>query len=390
MKTPPPHFSHLYEKALRSHLESGARADPQLIEQTGGRLRASGTALLDFARLHEQLLVMELLPACPARKRATMIRNAGNFFAAVIATEAVGKNGSRDAARLSKAIESLSGRTVELASANRLLGLEITRREKVETELRISGQDLKKSLEKSERFKEQLRGLSRQILSVQEEERKKISRELHDVVAQALLGINVRLATLRIEAGINTQGLDRNISQTQKMIKKSANIVHQFARELRPAALDDLGLIPALQSFMKHFTTRTGVRTHLAVFQGVEKLSAAKRTVFYRVAQEALTNVSRHAKASRVDVTIRKETKFVLMEVSDDGNALQAQRALLSGASKGLGLLGMRERVEMVGGSFHIEATPGEGTKITARIPVGKTTERKWREESTGKQPEKP
>jgi signal transduction histidine kinase len=91
-----------------------------------------------------------------------------------------------------------------------------------------------------------------------------------------------------------------------------------------------------------------------------------------------------------VDVTIRKETKFVLMEVSDDGNALQAQRALLSGASKGLGLLGMRERVEMVGGSFHIEATPGEGTKITARIPVGKTTERKWREESTGKQPEKP
>lgn len=390
MKTPPPHFPHLYEAALRSHLERGARADPQLIEQTGGRLRASGTALLDFARLHEQLLVMELLPACPARKRATMIRNAGNFFAAVIATGAVGKNGARDATRLSKAIESLSGRTVELASANRLLGLEITRREKVEKELRTSEQDLKKSLEKSELLKEQLRGLSRQILSVQEEERKKISRELHDVVAQVLLGINVRLATLRMEAGINTMGLDRNISQTQRMITKSANIVHRFARELRPAALDDLGLIPALQSFMKHFTTRTGVRTHLAFFQDVEKLTASKRTVLYRVAQEALTNVSRHAKASRVDVVIRKETKFVLMEVSDDGKALQAQRALLSGACKGLGLLGMRERVEMVGGSFHIETTPGKGTKITARIPVSKTTEKKWREQSAGKQPEKP
>jgi signal transduction histidine kinase len=279
---------------------------------------------------------------------------------------------------------------VELASANRLLGLEIIQREKGEAALRISEQDLKKSLEKSEQLKEQLRGLSRQILSVQEEERKKISRELHDVVAQALLGINVRLATLRMEAGINSKVLDRNISKTQKMITKSANLVHQFARELRPAALDDLGLIPALQSFMKHFTARTGVRTHLAVFQGVEKLSAAKRTVFYRVAQEALTNVSRHAKASRVDVTIRKETKFVLMEVIDDGNALQAQRALLSGTSKGLGLLGMRERVEMVGGSFDIEASPGKGTKITARIPVGKTTERKWREESIDNPPEKP
>ena len=377
-------------EALRTHLESGARANPQLIEQTGGQLRTSGIPLLDFARLHEGLLVLELLPACPARKRATMIRNAGNFFATIIATEAAGKAGARDATRLGKAIESLSGRTVELASANRLLGLEIIQRKKVEAELRISEQDLMKSLEKSEQLKEQLRGLSRQILSVQEEERKKISRELHDVVAQVLLGINVRLATLRMEAGINTKGLDRNISQTQKLITKSANIVHQFARELRPAVLDDLGLIPALQSFMKLFTARTGVRTHLAVFQGVEKIHAAKRTVLYRVAQEALTNVSRHAKASRVDVTIRREPKFILMEIKDDGKALQAQRALLAGGSKGLGLLGMRERVEMVGGNFAIETNPGEGTKITARIPVSKTTERKWREESATNQPEKP
>ncbi len=223
MKTPPPDFPHLYEATLRSHLERGARADTQLIEQTGGQLRTS-TALLDFAGLQEQLLVMELLPVCPARKRAAMIRNAGNFFAAVIATEAVGKNDARDATRLSKAIESLSGRTVELASANRLLGLEINRREKVETALRISEQDLKKSLEKSELPKEQLRGLSRQ---------------------------------------------------------------------------------------------------------------------------------------------------------------------LLAGGNKGLGILGMRERVEMVGGSFQIETTPGKGTKITAHIPEGKTTERKWREESIDNQPEK-
>jgi signal transduction histidine kinase len=389
MKNSLPDFPHLYEAALRSHLEHGARADTRLIGQTGGHLRTSGIPLLDFARLHEHLLVMELLPACPARKRSSMIRNSGNFFAAVIGTEIGEISANKEARLLGKAIESLSGRTVELASANRLLGLEITQRKNVEAALRTSEQDLTNSLKKSEILKDQLRGLSRQILTVQEEERKKISRELHDVVAQALLGINVRLAALRVEAGLNTKDLDRNISQTQRMITKSANIVHQFARELRPAALDDLGLMPALQSFMKHFTTRTGVRTHLAFFQDVEKLSAVKRTVLYRVAQEALTNVSRHAKASRVDVTIRRETKFVIMEVSDNGKALQTQRVILSGVSKGLGLLGMRERVEMVGGIFRIETIPGEGTKITARIPVSKTTERKWRLESAGNQPEK-
>lgn len=390
MKNPPPDFPRLYEAALRSQIERGARADPKLIGITGDQLRTSGIPLLDFAKLHENLLVMELLPACPARRQAAVIRIAGNFFAAVIGSDGAGKTDVRDAALLGKAIQSLSGRTVELASTNRLLRLEIIQRKKVEAALRTSEQDLTKSLEKSELLKDQLRGLSRQILSIQEEERKKISRELHDVVAQALLGINVRLATLKTEAGSNTKGLDRNISQIQKMIRKSAGVIHQFARELRPAALDDLGLIPALHSFMKQFTAHTGVRTHLAVFQGVEKLSAAKRTVLYRITQEALTNVARHAKASRVDVTIRKETKFVVMEVNDDGKTPQTQQGLLSVGSKGLGLLGMRERVEMVGGNFAIDTTPGEGTRITARIPISKTTERKWREESAGNQPEKP
>ncbi len=116
-------------------------------------------------------------------------------------------------------------------------------------------------LEQSDHLQEQLRQLSRQILSAQEEERKEISRELHDVIAQTLTGINVRLAALKKEAAVNTKGLDRNIARTQRLVEKSVDIVHQFARELRPAVLDDLGLIPALHSFMKNFTARTGVRT---------------------------------------------------------------------------------------------------------------------------------
>jgi len=384
MKHPPADFSHFYQVALCSHLDQGSQTARRSVEDIGVHLRAAGVTLLDLAKLHERILVMELLPDCPVRKKTALIRNAANFFAAVIAE---GKNDSLDASRLRKTIESLSGRTVELASANHQLALEIIQRKKVETELRKSEQNVKMSLEKAELLKEQLRGLSRQILSVQEEERKKISRELHDVVAQALMGINVRLANLKKESGINSKGLERNITKTQKMITKSADIVHQFARELRPAVLDDLGLIPALQSFMKNFTTRTGVRTHLTVFEDVEKLNAAKRVVLYRVAQEALTNVSRHARASRVDVTIRREAKCVLMEVSDDGCSFQIQRIMKTAGTKRLGILGMRERIEMVGGFFDIESSPGQGTKVIARIPVNGTTERKRRSEPVENQP---
>jgi signal transduction histidine kinase len=231
-------------------------------------------------------------------------------------------------------------------------------------------------LEKSDRLQEQLRQLSRQILSAQEDERKKISRELHDVIAQTLTGINVRLAALKKEAAINTKGLDRNIARTQLLVEKSVNIVHEFARELRPAVLDDLGLIPALHSFVKLFSKRTRIRVHLKVFAEVEQLDIARRTVLFRVAQEALTNVSRHAHASRVEVSIQKLANGICMKIKDDGKSFEAERMMRSRGRKHLGLLGMRERLEMVGGHFDVASARGDGTTITARIPSGNGTPR--------------
>ncbi len=211
------------------------------------------------------------------------------------------------------------------------------------------------------------------MLSAQEEERKNISRELHDVIAQTLTGINVRLAALKKEAATNTKGLDRNITRTQRLVENSVNIVHQFARELRPAVLDDLGLIPALHSFMKSFTTRTGVRASLTTFtMKIDKLDAARRTVLFRVAQEALTNVARHAHASRVDVSIQKLRNRICMKIKDDGKSFDVERALRAHDGKRLGLLGMRERLEMVGGKFIVESTPHKGTTVQAQIPFGK------------------
>jgi PAS domain S-box-containing protein len=273
-----------------------------------------------------------------------------------------------------KAVAAAQRRIEVLAASNRKLEKAIDQRQVVEKSLKQSEQHQLQLLEHSHRLQEQLRQLSRQMLSTQEEERREISRELHDVIAQTLTSINVRLAALKKEAATNTNGLDRSITRTQRLVEKSVDIVHQFARELRPAVLDDLGLIPALHSFVKIFSKRTKILVHLKAFAAVEQLDIAKRTVLFRVAQEALTNVARHAHASRVEVTIKKLPEGICMKIKDDGKSFQVDRVLNlnSKGRKRLGLLGMRERVEMVGGRFGIESVMGEGTTVIAQIPLGK------------------
>jgi signal transduction histidine kinase len=271
---------------------------------------------------------------------------------------------------LSQVNETLRRRTVALAAANRRLKREILQRQAAEAALKKSEQHYSQLLEQSRLMQEQLRHLSRQLLLAQEEERKEISRELHDEIAQTLTGINVHLATLKVEAAINTTELRKKIVRTQKLVEKSVNIVHRFARELRPTLLDDLGLIPALHSFMKGFTKRSGIRIRFTAFRGVEQLNSSKRTVLYRVAQSALANAAQHAHATRVNVSIRKSPGAIRMEIRDNGTGFEVERVLFAKRHKRLGLLGMRERVEMVGGTFAVESAPGRGTTIRALIPV--------------------
>ena len=202
----------------------------------------------------------------------------------------------------------------------------------------------------------------------QEEERKRISRELHDVIAQMLTGINIRLATLKIDAESSTKGLSQKIARTQRLVEKSVDRVNRFARELRPAVLDDLGLIPALHSYLKSFAKETGIRVHFTAFAGLEEMNSATRTVFYRVAQEALTNVACHAQASRVAVTIQRLANDIRMKIQDNGKSFDVERALHAKGTPHLGLLGMRERLEMIGGKFMIESKPGKGTTIQAQV----------------------
>jgi signal transduction histidine kinase len=329
--------------------------------------------MLELAKLHEQFLISELLPGYPAGKRAALIKRAGKFFAAAVVP--IGKtllHGAEGSTALEETVEMLSQRTVDLAASNLALSAEITRRKSVEKALKEKERGYARAIRESAVLQEQLRHLSRQILSAQENERKEISRELHDMVGQTLTGINIRLAALKAGASLDTASLARNVAETQQLVEHSVDLVHRFARELRPAVLDDLGLIPALHSFMKTFTERTGVRTHLNAFAGVELLYMPQRTALFRVAQEALTNVGRHAQASRVEVSIEKRPDGACMKIADDGKSFQVRRVQLARGSKRLGLLGMRERLEMVGGRFGVESAPGKGTTIEAFVPCGK------------------
>jgi two-component system sensor histidine kinase DegS len=364
-------LSRRYQTALRTHLRQGQSASLAPARGLGSQALAAGLQTLDLAKLHEQTLVTGLLPACRADKRAALIKQAGAFFAAAITPIEKNHSGALEVTdRLQKFVQSLSQRTVELAASNLELQQEISQRKAVEAALKKSEHHYSRLLAQSDRLQDQLRQLSRQVISAQEDERKKISRELHDVIAQTLTGINIRLATLKKEASLNKSGLDRSIARTQRLVQESVNIVHRFALELRPAVLDDLGLIPALHSFMKSFAAHYGVRTHLTAFAGVEEVDTARRTVLYRVAQEALTNVGRHAHASRVDMSIEKLPGAICMKIKDDGKSFQVNHVLHSNGSKRLGLLGMRERLEMVGGSFRVESAVGKGTTVTAQIPL--------------------
>jgi len=370
-------LSRRYVAALRHHLKNGARGSLRPAQGLGRRAMALGLETLDLARFHDQALITLMSPAYSPGTRDRLIRQAGTFFAEVITPiEKTHRTAQEANAHLQQMIQTLNQRGLDLTASNRQLQQEITQRKSVEESLRKSEKHYSRLLDHSRQMQEQLRLLSRQLLSAQEEERKMISRELHDQIAQTLTGINIRLASLKTESTLNNKDLQKKISSTQRLVEKSVDIVHRFARDLRPTVLDDLGLIPALHSFMKNFTTRTGVRTSLTAFAAVEQLDAAKRTVLFRVAQEALTNVARHAQASRVEVSIRKLRDRVCMRITDDGKSFDVERVLHSKGNGRLGLLGMRERLEMVGGNLVVESAPHKGTTVQAQIPLGKAPAR--------------
>lgn len=363
-------FAQKYIEELQAQLKLQTALNYSKTRGLGYQTLVAGVSILDLVKIHQHTLVSKLFLDSKAKKQRELIKKASAFFAIAMVpdpqkiSEKKSKNDIR--AMFKKQTQYIS----QLAAENLKLNLQLMHRKVVEAKHKVVEKKYVEMLKQSENTRLQLRRLSRQLILAQEEERRVISRELHDVIAQSLAAINIRLATLKKAAELNTKDITTNIASTQLLVQNSFNTVHQFARELRPPALDDLGLIPALRAYMEKFFTQTGIHVQLIAFADVESLSLNKRTALFRVVQEALSNVARHAHATHVTVNIKKTLDSTIMEIHDNGIAFEVQKTLQSRGSKRLGLLGMRERIEMLGGHFEIMSLAGKGTTIHVAIPL--------------------
>jgi signal transduction histidine kinase len=216
----------------------------------------------------------------------------------------------------------------------------------------------------------ELKQLSARLVEVQENERRSISRELHDEVGQVLTGIRVELANVsRKIRGKDADGLDVKVDEIKEMVDDLVGVVRNMALLLRPSMLDDLGLVPALQWQAREVSKRTGVRVKVAAEAVSEDLPEEHKTCIYRVVQESLHNCVQHSRASMVRVTVQQDPSRILLAIQDDGQGFDA------GQERGMGLLGMQERVSHLGGTFSVESAPGNGAIVCIVLPLTKPVE---------------
>jgi signal transduction histidine kinase len=262
---------------------------------------------------------------------------------------------------------------LDVATAtNSKLQLEITRREAVEAALKQSEGNARRLLRESIKMQRQLRNMSHRILQVQEEQRKEISRELHDQISQTLIGINIHMTAFAKAVNSDPRNVTQSTVPIRRLVTEAVETVHRFAQDLRPAMLDEIGLVPSLISYVRGFPKPKGLQIEFKAFAREVALDNEKRTVLYRVAQEALVNVAKHAKATKVEVTILNVPGGVSLEISDNGKSFDVERTRIRNMGKHLGLMGMQERVGMVGGIFSIESGKGTGTTVRATVPLGR------------------
>jgi len=214
-----------------------------------------------------------------------------------------------------------------------------------------------------EEARRELRKLSDRLVTAQEEERRNLSRELHDEIGQAMSAMLVDLGRLEA-APPDGAKLGERLASTRRMAETCVGMVRNMALLLRPSMLDDLGLIPALRWQAREVTRRTGLPVKMVADDIADGLLDSHRTCLYRFVQEALNNCARHSRATQVRVVVREDPDGLSVSVQDNGIGFDPRQ------EKGMGLLGMEERVERLNGAFRIESQPGHGTLISMHFPT--------------------
>jgi signal transduction histidine kinase len=219
------------------------------------------------------------------------------------------------------------------------------------------------------RNRQELRQLSGRLVRAQEDERRTIARELHDEIGQALTAVDVELAVA--EGAVSTDGrAAAAIHEARMVTRRALGGVRDLSQLLRPSMLDDFGLPDTLKWYLREFSDRTGIRTELVEERLSDRLPIDVEVCVYRAIQEALTNVSRHARATACRVFVQRLASSVIVTVEDDGIGFQGPTAGNSPRRDGLGLVGIRERVSELGGTFRIDGKGGRGTRLTIELPL--------------------
>lgn len=240
--------------------------------------------------------------------------------------------------------------------------------ERLERGVEARTADLAASRVALERSEEQLHVLTGRILTAQEEERRRIARDLHDDVNQRLALLLLELQEVDRRIAGSPEDAHLGVRHVLKGLEELSDDVRYMAYRFHPSILDDLGLKAALQRLLDDFSSRTGVKI-LFVHQPFDhQLDKAASTALYRVVQESLSNIARHAKATRVEVEVTVEDEEVVVVVRDDGRGFD--QLLVNKGEGGLGLLNMRERLLSVQGSCEIESIPGKGTTVSMNVPL--------------------
>jgi signal transduction histidine kinase len=329
-----------------------------------------GFSYKDTLNAHTHALLNLLAGADSGPARQGMIARASTFYGLMCdAVEEQSPDLKPAPTRVKGLLSTLLTRTGELTASNKKLKDEIQQR-KAEEKLKLASEKkTRELLAKSLRMEDELRRLSRKLLVVQEEERKKLSRELRDVIAQALSAINVRLTGLQTKSAAASADLRQKIETTRLLVQQTVEIVHRFARELCHSALDDLGFIPALQSHLKTLRGQSTLRISLRASPDIEQLEIPEKIALFRVIQESLYNVIQHAEATQVSISITSNSAGFRLAVRDNGKGFSIDEPDYIAGGGHLGLLGMRERIEMIGGTFQVESRRGRFTTIRALLP---------------------
>ncbi len=219
---------------------------------------------------------------------------------------------------------------------------------------------------RTEQAEEELRRLSQQLVQAQEEERKAISRELHDEIGQMLTALRIELGNLESLRTSTSGEFQSHLADSKALTENLLQSVRSLAMGLRPAMLDHLGLGPALQWQTREFSSRTQIQAAAETDPNLQELPEAVCICIYRVVQESLTNCARHSKASKVRVSVHRAADGVSLTVQDDGLGFDP----VNGSSRGLGLIGMQERVKQLGGTMRISSEVRKGTRLEVRLPL--------------------